>query len=60
MIPPMTPQMVQLADHPFERWSSTNGWVVCIHLDGTRPCGRGEDEHAPASDDLGGIVEAGA
>lgn len=37
-----------ITDHPFERWESSNGWVACIHLDSTRPCGRPEDEHAPA------------
>lgn len=44
-----------LADHPFEPYQ-LGGMVICIHLDGTRPCGRSEDEHAPASEE----AEAGA
>lgn len=43
-----------IADHIFERWESSNGWVACIHLDGTHSCGRPEHEHAPAEEEQAG------
>ena len=46
-------QTIELADHRFVRWESSNGWVACLHLDGTRPCGRPEHEHAPAPEGEG-------
>ena len=51
-----------IADHPFVRWESSNGWVVCIYLDRTGPdpvgCGRSENEHAPATEGEGVQVSA--
>ena len=51
-----TPPERQVIDHPFDPWQvpSTGLWI-CLHLDGIRPCGRPEHEHAPAEG-----TEAGA
>jgi hypothetical protein len=40
-----------VTEHVFESWTSDGGWTVCIHLDGTKPCGRPEHEHAPAPEE---------
>lgn len=39
-----------IIDHEFEPYQLGN-LVICIHLDGTQPCGRYEHEHAPATEE---------
>jgi hypothetical protein len=42
-----------MSDHPFDPYRY-GGELICIHVADGRVCGRGEDEHAAGSAEVGG------